>query len=194
MVRRALPADREHVLDTVTAAFAADPAWAFMLGEQYEQLAPLFAGALFDMRVDAGNVWVAQDARAVAMWEAPGESGGAVAGSERIWARYIAAAGARVAERHALYNDALARASAPLPSHWYLGVLATHPAHQRQGLATSVLAPVLCEADASATPCCLETSTEANRRFYERRGFTQATDVPLAAGPPTWWLCRAPQS
>jgi hypothetical protein len=39
-------------------------------------------------------------------------------------------------------------------------------------------------------PCCLETSTTANRRFYERRGFTQATGVVLPGGPATWWLRR----
>ena len=31
-----------------------------------------------------------------------------------------------------------------------------------------------------------------DRRFYERRGFTRATEIILPGGPPTWWLRRAP--
>jgi GNAT superfamily N-acetyltransferase len=76
--------------------------------------------------------------------------------------------------------------------HWYLGVLATHPARQGEGLASAVLAPVLDEADRTGIACCLETSKDANRRFYSRRGFTQATDVLLPDGPRTWWMRRPP--
>jgi GNAT superfamily N-acetyltransferase len=79
------------------------------------------------------------------------------------------------------------------PPHWYLGVLATRPDRQRQGLASAVLAPVLERADADGIDCCLETSTTTNRAFYGRRGFTQATAVHIASGPPTWWLRRTPR-
>jgi hypothetical protein len=33
------------------------------------------------------------------------------------------------------------------------------------------------EADRLGVACCLETSTEENRRFYERRGFEQAAEA-----------------
>jgi GNAT superfamily N-acetyltransferase len=74
----------------------------------------------------------------------------------------------------------------------YLGVLATHPARQGEGVATAVLTPILDEADRLGIACCLETSTMKNRRFYERRDFTRATEIILPGGPPTWWLRRAP--
>ncbi len=38
--------------------------------------------------------------------------------------------------------------------------------------------------------CGLETSTMKNRRFYERRGFEQASEIILPGGPDTWFLCR----
>ena len=41
-IRRAHPQDREAVLATVTAAFAEDPGWAFLMGGEYERLAPEF--------------------------------------------------------------------------------------------------------------------------------------------------------
>lgn len=190
MVRRASPDDRPGVVASVVAAFAEDPAWAFMLGAEYEQLAPLFAGALFDLRVASESVWVTDDLAAASMWDPP-ENGDDMPGyAASVWARYRTAAGEDAFERLTLYNNAL-HAVSPAESYWYLGVLATHPQRQREGLASAVLEPVLSEADRLRLPCCLETSTERNRRFYEHRGFTQATDVVVPGGPQTWWLRRA---
>jgi GNAT superfamily N-acetyltransferase len=181
------------VVASVVAAFAHDPAWAFMLGAEYEHLAPLFAGALFDLRVPSENVWVTEDLTAVSMWDPP-EKGDEMPGyAASIWTRYRAAAGEDAFARLTLYNEALDTAS-PAEDYWYLGVLATHPQRQREGLASAVLEPVLSEADRRGLPCCLETSTADNRRFYEHRGFTQVTDVVLPGGPQTWWLRRGADS
>jgi GNAT superfamily N-acetyltransferase len=174
---------------TVTAAFAQDPAWSFIFGEEYDRLAPHFFEALFEQRVGTQSVWTTDDLRAVAMWDPPGESDSASAEHRGSWARLQAIAGGREMERLNAYNDAVAAAS-PAEPYWYLGVLATEPAWQRRGLATAVVAPILEEADRGGLACCLETSTDENRRFYERKGFTQATDVVLPGGPPTWWLRR----
>jgi GNAT superfamily N-acetyltransferase len=124
------------------------------------------------------------------MWDAPSPQDVVPGLAEGVWARFRAVAGEAVHERLVRYNAALA-AVAPSEPYWYLGVLATHPARQRQGLASAVIAPVIAQADTQQLPCCLETSTAGNRRFYERRGFTHATDVTLPGGPATWWLRRA---
>jgi ribosomal protein S18 acetylase RimI-like enzyme len=189
-IRRALPDDRAAVLETVTAAFRHDPAWAFLTDGRYQQVAPLFVAALFDARVDTGNVWVSDDLAAVAMWKAPDKREEPDDRSDEIFSRYRAAVGAGAARRLAAYDGAIAAAS-PSSPHWYLGTLATHPARQREGLATAVIDPVIGEADRDGVACCLETSTEANRRFYERRGFAYVTELVVAGGPPTWWLRRA---
>jgi GNAT superfamily N-acetyltransferase len=195
-VRKAAPEERPAVVATVVAAFAQDPAWAFILGEDYGRLAPHFAGALFDLRVARGNVWVTDDLAAVAMWDPPATSdvGGGNGGNEHsrsVWSRYRATAGEDRFERLAQYNDAVAAVD-PRASHWYLGVLATDPERRRQGLATAVLTPILSEADRLDIACCLETSTAENRRFYQRRGFDEATEIALPGGPTTWWLRRPP--
>lgn len=188
MIRRAAPEDRSGVVATVKDAFANDPAWAFILGGDYEWLAAHFTAALFDLRVASSNVWVSDDLAAVAMWDAPGRN--PVGGhAEIVWSRYRALAGEEAFERLASYNAAVRGASLPEP-HWYLGVLATHPERQREGLATAVLAPTLAEADRLGLPCCLETSTEENRRFYEGRGFGEAREIRVPGGPLTWWLTR----
>ncbi len=191
VIRPALPGDRTGVVATVAAAFAQDPGWAFILGEEYEALVAHFVGAVFDIRVASHNVWITDDLAAVAMWDSPGKSDAEPAHAEGVWAHYRATAGEDAFERLALYNGAVGAAS-PAEPHWYLGVLATHPQRQREGLATGVLTPTLDEADQLGLACCLETSTADNRRFYERRGFTQATEILLPGGPPTWWLRRPP--
>jgi GNAT superfamily N-acetyltransferase len=189
-VRQASADDREATVATVAAAFVRDPAWAFLLGEGYERLAPRFAGALFDLRVISGGVWIAGNCLAVAMWDAPGGAGSSVR-AQAVWDEYAALAGNEVHERLVHYNQAVGAAS-PEESYWYLGVLATHPDHRCRGLASAVLAPTLAKADRDDLACCLETSTESNRSFYEARGFTEATEVVLEGGPPTWWLRRPP--
>jgi GNAT superfamily N-acetyltransferase len=181
------------VVATVTAAFAGDPAWAFLAGGEYERLAPLLAGALFDARVQAGNIWVTGDCSAVAMWESPADRDELSRAAAPVWARYRDAAGVEAAQRLAEYDRAL-EAPSPSAPYWYLGTLATRPERQRRGLATAVIAPALAEADATGIASCLETSTEPNRRFYERRGFTDAAEVDVPNGPPTWWLTRPPAS
>lgn len=191
VIRRVLPAEREEVVATVAAAFAEDPAWSFLMPDAYERLAPHFVGALFDLRIVGGNVWASDDLATVSMWDGPGGGDSDPQRAEEIWARYSAVAGRRANERHLAYRKALAAVS-PADPHWYLGVLATHPARRQEGLATAVLAPGLGEADREGIACCLETSTTANRRFYERRGFVEQTEVVLPSGPPTWWLRRAP--
>lgn len=160
-----------------------------MLGERYTQLAPEFAGALFGERVERGTVWITPDAGAVAMWDGPGRARRDAVSARLIWRRFNTLADTATKDRLAAYNEAIKRAS-PQQPFWYLGVLATHPALQRQGLASAVLNPALDDASAAGIACCLETSTEANRRFYEHRGFQTEHDITVSGGPQTWWMHR----
>jgi GNAT superfamily N-acetyltransferase len=190
-VRQALPADRPAVTDTVAAAFATDPAWTYLLGDAYPRLAPEFAGALFDQRIGAGGVWVTDDLTAVAMWEAPVTLARVGEVDRETWASFAAAADEGTRERLAAYHEAVHRAF-PREPYWYLGVLATRPARQRHGLAGALLAPILELAAQQGLNCCLETSTGANRAFYERRGFGVEREITFQGGPQTWWMCRPP--
>lgn len=160
-----------------------------MLGGDYDDLAPLFAGALFDLRVDHGSVWLTAAADSVALWEPPGGTTHDVVGPAQVWAAFRSVAPPDVLRRVAAYEEAVDLVTSEAP-YWYLGVLATRPGAQGRGGATAVLEPVLTSADRDGIDCCLETSTQANREFYARRGFTEATAVVIPDGPPTWWLRR----
>lgn len=190
-VRSARPEDRPAVAATVTAAFRDDPGWGYIFGADFERLAGAFVGTLFDLRVGAGSVWVTHDVTAAALWEPPGGAGLSADVVDAAWGAYRDLAGPAAWQRLHDYDDAVAQAR-PAEPYWYLGVLATAPDRRGEGLASAVIAPALARADEEALACCLETSTEDNRAFYARRGFTSSVEVPLPGGPQTWWLTRPP--
>jgi hypothetical protein len=71
--RLATPADRTRVCATIGAAFvsAASPEMSYFFGDRFAELAPVFAGNLFDKRVSRSTVWVTADCDAAALWDAP---------------------------------------------------------------------------------------------------------------------------
>lgn len=199
-VRRIRREERERALDTVVAAFRDDPQvrWYFPDDAVYAESARRFFGVLIDLRVDGGEVWVADDCDAVAMWNPPG---GNLIGPELASGRYSdAVAGlpepgrARVcAVDHAV--DPLL----PSETHWYLGVLACRPERQGHGLGAAVIAPVLASADRAGLPVALETGSSSNVNWYLRRGFGVAGRTTVQAGTAddrveVWVMRREPSA
>ncbi len=187
-VRLATTRDRERVVESVSLAFHGDPAWDFILGAGACDAAAAFARVLFDARAGRGTVWVADDGAAVAMWDRVDVTRGDGV-TDDIWARFRAAVGERVWASLWAYDEAV-KASGPARPYWYLGVLATHPDRQGEGLATAVLRPGTAAADAEGWDCWLETSKPANKAFYASRGYVESIPVADLDGPPTWWLRR----
>ena len=186
LVVQATATDRARVVETVVAAFAADPAFRFFFPDDatYPDLVGRFAGYLFDKRLPHGGAWVVDGGRSVALWDPPaGEA-----------ARDLAAVPAPV-----LPDDAQARLDTwdatvhhllPSEPHWYLGVLATDPAHAGQRWGRAVMAAGLGRAVTAGLPAYLETATPANVEVYERSGW--AVTGTAAVGPVTVWVMRHP--
>jgi GNAT superfamily N-acetyltransferase len=169
-VRRATAADRDSILATVLAAFVADPAFRYFFptDASYAVEAPAFIGELLDERLASDTVWIAAEARAVAMWNAPGSSHGDLS----------PLLGAGTVERIGRF-DAVVHGLLPAQPHWYLGILATHPDHAGHGLGRVVMAQGLELARRTGVPSCLETATAVNVGIYERYGWrvTASADV-----------------
>jgi ribosomal protein S18 acetylase RimI-like enzyme len=55
--------------------------------------------------------------------------------------------------------------------HWYLFMLGVSPSYQNQGIGSTLLQPILKQANSDGLPCYLQTSTESAIRFYKRHGF-----------------------
>jgi GNAT superfamily N-acetyltransferase len=179
-VRRIRPGERATALETIVAAFRRDPQlrWWFPDEDEYDESARAFFGVLLDTRIEGGEVWVADGGRAVAMWVPPG---GNLIGPELASARYstmVASLSADAGERIQRTDEAVDHLL-PSGAHWYLGVLACHPDHHRNGLGSTVAAPVLSAADRAGLPVALETSSQVNVGYYTRRGFAVIGEVSL---------------
>jgi GNAT superfamily N-acetyltransferase len=179
-VRRIRPGERAVALDTIVAAFRHDPQlrWWFPDDDEYDESAPAFFGVLLDTRIEGGEVWVADGARAVAMWVPPG---GNLIGPELASARYstMVAALSPAAAGRIQRTDEAVDLLLPSGAHWYLGVLACHPNHRCAGLGWAVAAPVLAAADRAGLPVALETASAVNVGYYTRRGFALIGEVAL---------------
>ena len=183
-VRRLSPPERDAALDTVVAAFVTDPIlrWWFPDDATYPELAHRFFGVLLDTRLEGGEVWVVEDGgdvAAVSMWVPPG---GSLLGPEVASARYdevVEGFPAPSAERIGA-SDEVVDALLPVEPHWYLGVLAVHPAHRGSGFGTRVCEPVFAAADRAGVTVVLETANAANVGYYQRRGFSVLHEAALA--------------
>lgn len=178
----AVQADRERVVTSCVAAFAADPVLRHLFPDDdtYPAYAAVFFGRLFDRRVGQGTVSVIGGGLSVAMWDAPRSP------SDDSALELPAAEKARVEA----YNDAVHGA---LPEHpyWYLGVLGTHPGHKGRRWGHALLADGLRRAATDGLPAVLETSNPGNVGVYGRAGFEVVGE--LTAGPlPVWILEKGP--
>ena len=175
-VRQATPSDRDRVVETVVAAFVADPAFRHFFPDDttYVPLASKFAGWLFDRRVAHDTVWVVDGGDAVAMWEAPRlskDSGTSAESTELELPRDAAA-------RLAAYDSAV-HPLFPNTPFWYLGVVATHPDHAGRRLGRLAMDAGLARAQRDELPAYLETVTATNVAVYQSVGWEVADTVSV---------------
>jgi GNAT superfamily N-acetyltransferase len=184
-VRIATPADRARVVDTVVAAFDADPAFGFFFPDRatFAEHAATYAGYLFDKRVVQGTVWVVEEGGAAALWDPP--SAGDIVGPDAATLDLPAHLMARLDDYHDVVHDVL-----PTTAHWYLGVLATHPTYAGRRLGRTVMAAGLARAAADALPAYLETTNPRNVELYLGAGW----EVTASVGVPDLdvWVMRHP--
>ena len=77
--------------------------------------------------------------------------------------------------------------------HWFLALLGVDPTFQGRGVGSALLRVGHEAADLDGRPCFLETFTEPNVAYYERRGYTLTRSTTIAHGVPIHALTRAPR-
>jgi GNAT superfamily N-acetyltransferase len=190
-VRPLTDADVPTAVDTLARAFADYPYTRHVIAadghaeriRRYQELCLTRIGMVY------GRVWVADEGRAVAVWAVPDQDPSPA----------FAALGPLLGELGGDRAAASATADAAMAPHrpkepgWFLETVATAPEAQGKGLGSAVLIPGIQEAERAGWPAYLETSSEANVRFYERLGFKVTADVQLPDnGPRTWCMRKDP--
>ncbi len=169
----ATPAARARAIETVVAAFAADPAFRFFFQDDasFDDQAATFAGYLFDRRVLRDAVRIVDGGASVAMWDAPSPP----RGDSRVETPPLDLPTDTLARLDAY--EAAVHPALPTSPHWYLGVLATHPNFAGRRWGRAVMAAGLRRAAADDLPAYLETTNPYNVDVYRRAGWEVTTSM-----------------
>lgn len=197
-----------RVAETLARAFHDDPLMRYAIpdAEERRRVLPWLIHLNVRYGCRYGEVYAAMpDFAGAAIWLPPQQTtltlgrmlrAGMLAAPLRLrWPvlRRLAAVEGRAARLH--------ERCAPMPRmpHWYLSQIGVAPAHQRQGVASRLLLPILARADGAMLPCYLETENAANIAVYERFGFRVIAEESgpgdgLESGPHIWGMLRGAES
>jgi GNAT superfamily N-acetyltransferase len=198
-VRLATSADHHRFVDTLVAAFAADPFFrALWPGDALYRDA---AREWFELDVAQlaarGSLWSTDDDAGIAVGIPPGVDVAGPGEYDELQALVDRTAGPVGARAMATLEaaDALAAERAGLGRpHWTCVYVAVRPERQGRGLGRALLGPMLDAADRQGDPTTLASTNPRNLTFYERLGFrTLAIVQPEPELPRVWSLWREPE-
>lgn len=194
-VRRAQAADLPALAGMLARAFHDDPVseWSCPPARlRAKTLRRFFRARLIQLET-LGEVWMAGELAAAALWAAPGRWRTTPAEDLQL---AITQLHPLVVWRLPLVTYGLLgieRAHPRRPPHWYLAVLGTEPERQGHGLGSAALQPILERCDQDGIGAYLECSKERNIAFYGRHGFQVTGELRLPRGPLIYAMWREPR-
>lgn len=185
------PSEEQCVLDTLTRAFAADPAcrWMYPDAQQYRTYFSRFAKAFGGAAFAQGSALASSDRAGAALWLAPGSGPDEAALAEVIESSVPEH---RQAEVFALFEE-MGRVH-PTKPHWYLPLIGVEPSRQGRGLGAALLGPMLKVCDAARLPAYLEATSLSSVPLYRRHGFEPVGEIVAGGCPPIVPMWRVPAS
>ena len=192
MVRLATDSDIRRISLSFARAFFDDPVWRWFIppDDFVGRMMSFGNGVLRHSAIPNGTVFTTDDGVSAAIWTQPGHQD--TSEVETALATTFASCFGTNLERF-LEGVGLMAARRPAVGHWYLAGMATHPDWQGQGLATSVMRPILERCDAENIPSYLEATKERNVSFYRRLGFEVTGMLDLSStGPRLYLMLRKP--
>jgi ribosomal protein S18 acetylase RimI-like enzyme len=189
-VRKSRIADTAALAATLTAAFADDPVFGWVLPDPVHRAAvlPDFFRTVVEVLAVHDNMWTTDDTAGAALWVPAGHEVVPAEAAEAFETRMLTLAGPyadRMGEIMALLDE-----HHPAAPHEYLWFLGVAPRAQGRGLGSALMEPVLRRADRAGLACYLEATSPRNRALYERHGFRVTTEIAVAGGPPLWTMRR----
>jgi len=186
-VQAAQQDDTQRVLDTLTLAFATDPAvrWMYPDPQQYLQSFPVFAHAFGGSAIARRTAFVSTGYSGAALWLPPDialDEEGLTAFLEESVAEREKADAFAVFEEMTRYH--------PDEPHWYLPLMGVDPARQGRGYGSAMPQHALRGCDAERLPAYLEATSPRNVPLYERHGFEVIGTIRIGNCPPIFPMLR----
>lgn len=187
----------QQAAEILTNAFDKDPIFRYLTPKEEEQRVNTLRWFFFTF---LNHVYVYQriyttheEVKGIAAWIPPEHSTeNLLSMSELELAELNLKLGASKAEQFMSFFSLLderQKHDAPQP-HWYLYLLGVSSDYWRQGIASSLIQPVLKQADKDGFSCYLVTATESGVSFYQKHGFEVAWMGKTLVGSPCIWTMK----
>jgi ribosomal protein S18 acetylase RimI-like enzyme len=180
-------AHRRRVIETLSLAFADDPAMTFLKPDpaSRRRMLPKFFRHMYREDRKLGSVTRSPGGEAACLWRAPGRH------KEQLYGGFLTTlAFLRVLGFAALRGSTIGAAMAkhhPRDPHWYLRFIGVRPEAQGKGWGSVALNHGIARAEADGLPIYLETATPENVALYQRFGFKIIDEWDIAGGGPHFW-------
>jgi ribosomal protein S18 acetylase RimI-like enzyme len=198
-IQRIMGEYQAQAVETLTDAFSDDAIKRYFTSDAAlrTRLARWILEGTVRYCITHGEVYITPGAEAAACWLPPGAADIHTWNALRAW-RIIPSplwtAGAQVLRamiKVLSEGEQQHKRLMPRP-HYYLWAIGTRRDAQGKGLGSALLSPMLERMDQEDMPAYLETQTEANVAFYQRRGFTVA-DERTHGTLRLWYMIREPR-
>jgi len=190
---------KDRAARVLTRAFLDDPFYSFVFPDPARRAnyTPLLWKALIHTCLLFGRVYTTPDLEGVACWTRPGCADLTL----RRLLRSSFALPLAIMRFPGESRQRMLKALSLLESQrrnfqprefWYLQALGVDPSRQGKGIGSGLIAPILALADSEGLPCYLETETEGNVTFYERRGFQVLASLNFPEAALQLWTMQRP--
>ena len=193
-VSHATTVDVSTIASVLAQAFQDDPVFAWSIPDPDRRRAhlPGVFAAFTELYLPYEETYLTEDGAGAALWAPAGVDPFDGEAGEAFGQRMAELLDEDDAERCATVGEVFG-AHHPAQPWVYLQLIGVAPDHQRRGVGSRLLAPVLARCDATGTPAYLEAGTVDNRRLYERHGFDTVGEISLPdGGPLVWRMWREP--
>lgn len=188
-VRTATSADQGRVVQTVVAAFSADPVtrWSWPQAHEYLSAMPRFTVAFGGGAFARESAHFTGDYSGAALWLPPGE-----APDDEALLKIIEET-VPTSIRSDLYGvlDQMENYH-PKEPHWYLPLIGVDPPHQGKGHGAALLSHALKQCDRDRCLAYLESTNPRNITLYRRHGFKEIGEIQVGSSPPLIPMLRTP--
>lgn len=186
-------AEFARVNDTLSAAFASEDAWRFIVpdSDKRARILPRVFKIMIANDFHSGTLYATPRCEAVTLWRSPGHIKGTAFDFLRNLLPFASALGLNIGR--ALAVNGSIEAHYPKQAVHYLHFAACHPDHQGKGYGGAAIRAGLAQADAEGVPAYLETATATNVGLYARLGFEVSAQWDVSPDLHFWGMLRQPR-